>query len=86
MKNDLLAGELVRADEQTAEYAEFFASAKALIESFPDDLAKEMPEESRVSARALANHKVTLLLRKLASWKPALPDDDDDVDTSPEGA
>lgn len=87
MKNRQIAGELVRADDQIAQWAEFLASAKAIIESFPDDLAKEMPEESRVPARSLADHKVTLLLRKLASWQPEGTDEsDDDTDASLEGA
>ena len=84
MKNDLLAGDLVRADEQIAEWAEFLASAKAIIESFADDFAKEAPEELRVSARALADHKVTLLLRKLASWTPKESDENDAADTGAE--
>ena len=80
LKTDLLEGELVRRSDVIAEFADFLSEAKPILESLPDDLAKEMPEEYRVIARNLAKQAVDRAFRKLASWQPEVSDDEEQED------
>jgi phage terminase Nu1 subunit (DNA packaging protein) len=70
MKNDLLAGELVYRTDVVAECADMLSKFKAILESIPDDIAKEAPGEQRVGIRAIAKQSVDRARHLMAAWRP----------------
>lgn len=69
IKRREMEGELVSREEVTAEFSELLAVFGAILDALPDDLAKEMPEEHRATATALASQTVNRALRQLAGWQ-----------------
>ena len=84
MKADIEAGRMVRTEDVVNEFADFLSHVKPICESFPDDFARELPDEQRVAGQALARQMIDRMLRKLASWEP-IPKPDVDTETSSEG-
>lgn len=81
MKNDLLAGELVYRTEVVAECADMLSKFKAILESIPDDIAKEAPGDLRVAIRAIAKQSVDRARLLMAAWRPVTPNEAEDDET-----
>lgn len=74
LANEETRGELVRRADVQNEAAEMFAAFKAILDGLADAIAKDLPDEHRVTGQQTAQHHVDLSLRKMAAWKAKLDD------------
>lgn len=68
IKNDQADRRLVAREEVVQEFSDFLQHAATLLEGFPDQVAKESPEDMRVKTREMAQNVADQLLTKLSSW------------------
>lgn len=76
IKSDLLERRLVPIDQVVREAAELFTDIRAILESIPDAVAKEMPQPLQTRAFDVARNKVAAALKKLADIHLVGSDDD----------
>lgn len=70
LDNQEREGELVPRDDIIQEFAQILTEAKQVLDALPDDMAKEMPQEIRVTVYEIAKNAVDRFYRKLAAWRP----------------
>lgn len=67
LKRRLLQKRLMPIDQAVREAAEIFTEVRAIIESIPDAVAKEVPQQLRTRIFDVARNKITAAMKKLAS-------------------
>jgi phage terminase Nu1 subunit (DNA packaging protein) len=67
LKRRLLQKRLMPIDQVVREAAEIFTEVRAIIESIPDAVAKEVPQQLRTRIYDVVRNKITAALKKLAS-------------------
>jgi phage terminase Nu1 subunit (DNA packaging protein) len=67
VKRRLLQKRLMPIDQVVREAAEIFTEVRSILESVPDAVAKEVPQQLRTRAYDATRNKITAALKKLAS-------------------
>jgi lambda repressor-like predicted transcriptional regulator len=67
LKRRLLQKRLMPIDQVVREAAEIFTEVRAIIESIPDAVAKEVPQQLRTRIYDVERNKITAALKKLAA-------------------
>jgi phage terminase Nu1 subunit (DNA packaging protein) len=67
LKRRLLQRKLMMIDEAVREAGEIFTEVRAIIESIPDAVAKECPQQLRTRIYDVARNKITAAFKKLAA-------------------
>jgi phage terminase Nu1 subunit (DNA packaging protein) len=67
IENAIKEGKLIDIDEAVREQSMVYAEVRAIIETLPDAIARDLPQDYRASGREIVRHEVLRALRKLAS-------------------
>ena len=69
MKNDMLAGKLYDADDVERDVGELTSMIRARLESVPDELSMEFPEEVRLSLTQRLKDKIDQILTTMSNFR-----------------